>query len=261
MSTSKNTDHATIDYATTPVKKLRNAHDRSTEVTLEQWAAEHDVFGWLLPLRHRNHNPIKVALSVADQLAAYPDTAKTFTRKTMDVGDPAKDIALPILRLHHATPLEVTNRRMRYLNPSYTHYTHEIDVIDTQEDRLSFYNKYAPLGTVTRSWLATHFGISTTELTQFIERQTGRTPKEDITTGKRRLARTIATIRAWTDRTLSDLAHAIGTPQSTLYDWRKQWIDGSEWKPPQRPVGKSWFAPTYSVPPSEIDEITDKTEF
>lgn len=256
MSRSQKADseQGGIEFATTPVSELRKDCNGSG-VTISQWEDEHDVFAWLLPLRHREFNALEIALTVADKIASYEKTVKTFTRQTMGIGKVAYDIALPILRVHNVTPVGASEKRARYLNPNYLHYTHTIGQIGRKESKLEFYNKYAPLGTASRSWLASHLGLSPSELTAFIEREAGHSPQHDITGGKRRLARTVVTVKKWTNRAFSQLAHAIGVPRSTLYGWRKKWVIDSEWIPPERPVGEPWFDPTHSIGQSELEEI------
>lgn len=232
----------TVEFASTPASEIRQRHN-ADEVSLEAWAAHHDVCDWMLPFNSRSFDPIAVGKRIAEGVSGLVETAETFTRREFDVADEPVMVVDPFLYAHGVTVFDTGGNRTQYRNPDYLHYDTRTTPLEDTDERLSFYNRYASIGTVDIAWFARHFDMSASECEAFLSQHTDTPPQQRLAASQLRLGKTAFTAVAWGVAEQSDIATALGLSDATLERYIERAAD-AEWQPPYRPDEESWFGPT-----------------
>ena len=216
--------------------------------TVAAWCDHHDLIGALLPFDARRTDTVAEFEALDAALQALPETAATFQLGDLETPDGARPVRYrptgagvvdTHLHLLGAWPYRETACGQRWLNPHYIHghpwETPQGDV----ETRTAVVRDAARLGALRIQDVAPRFGITPTALDSWIDyhdlpwgawRQDGR----------RRLATTLRTAAAWTDRDLWGLCTHFPVPADTVETWvHREVPDG--WTPPEDPSQYKWF--------------------
>jgi len=214
----------------------------SRKRTVADWAEEHRVYQWLMPLKTRKTNPLKLIERLSKGLDALPKTQATFTHAEIPGTTQFRSgyywgvKQLFLLRKH-----ECTSRKNRFHNPQYMHYGHGIDKINDPQERLEFYHNFKESPTITGEWIGTHWGIKRDGVSWWL-RQRGINLGEQIRANQRKMGRTLWTIAQW-DYDLMPICERVPVTTKTAKDWAyRHGKNAADWEPPERPTDEPWYA-------------------
>jgi len=210
--------------------------------TIDDWAREHQIDSWLLPLDSRKDNPVELVREFTEYLSDIPKYQATFT--TSDVGRQFHaGYAEAMKRLFLLRDVSTTARKNRYVNPNYAHLGHHEPSITDDVDRLAFFEFYSGCPFVECDFFATHFGMTEADVRYWIDQQ-GVDWADYKLDNKARLARTLYTIWTWqnNDHSQMDLARAMPGETRTIHRWITRWgTNADDWSPPSHPDTEPWF--------------------
>lgn len=206
---------------------------------LADWCEYFGLKKWLIPTDN-DSNPIRIGEKIQKEMQDLPETAETFRLTDFNLENEPIWIAKELLYAQKTTIHSSSNRRIRYKNPNYLHYNKRINTIKETEERLSFYNKYISYGTIPPNWIATHFGITTSQLRRFVNKQADDlSPQQRQRANQVKLGRTAKTLSQWGYKN-KDIATALNIPRTTLQKYMQR-VE-SNWLPPAPPTDKKWFS-------------------
>lgn len=210
--------------------------------TMAAWCDHHDLIHALLPFECRRTDTFAEFEALAEALRELPETAATFRLgdlKTPDGHRAVKyrptgaGVVSTQLHLLGAWEYEETACGQRWINP---HYIHDHPWQSSQCDaatRRRIITDAARLGAIRAQDLVPRFGISQGTFYDCVRRldlDWGALRNE----GRRRLARTLVTVSAWSDRCIQDLVEPFRIADDTLARWTRSRVDDA-WTPPADP--------------------------
>lgn len=247
-------------FEQTPFNTLSALPDgfNDSRITLTTWANFHDIDHWMLPLAHRQHNPVEFGLKIASNIEEFPQTQATFTRKEVGLSKQDVGVTRVLLHRHGATVSQKASVCTRYWNPDYLHYDACFERISNPQEQVKFFEKYAAVGK-SLEWMADHMAYPEENQTNTGSNVDGETfekadliavlqqseyvdPEAYLDEICARIARGAYTTLAWTTTEMSTLAKAINMPVTTLQSWIETYAIHPDWNPPERPGEKGWFA-------------------
>lgn len=218
------------------------ADDNSNEdrKSVNDWAQQHDIEAWLLPLKSRKDNPVEIVASYVDYLESVPKTQATFCSK--DVGKQFHSgYATPMKSLLLLRQCESVHRQNRYVNPNYCHLGHHEPAIKDAEKRLAFWERFKYSPAVSTPWLATNWGVKYDAVEKFFRRR-DMDYVEQMDANKRRFGRTLYTIWTWTDYSYRELGERMPMETKTVMNQMlKYGKNADDWEPPKRPQDEKWY--------------------
>lgn len=193
------------------------------------WSAKHGLIHQLLPMEHRRDDPIQVLKELHSQFDTWPVTRETWTVNDLELDAIAvrgsKQSGLHLPYFAGCYPISDTRRYLRWTNPAYTH-THNID-IDHPQDRREHIKLCGEVGIFSLATLGEWHNVSKQSVHQWMENE--RYTWSDLREiGKRRFARTLETIVAWTDYGVTELCRLFPQSRSTIQYWRDQYASDME---------------------------------
>lgn len=210
--------------------------------TMAAWCEHHGLIAALLPFESRRTDTFAEFEALATALSELPETQATFSLGELETSDGRAVQSRPTgagvvrtqLHLLGAWEFLETSTGQRWLNPTYIH-EHPWQVSQcTPDEREAILRHAAGLGALTRADVAPRFGITKKGVQKFIRRYD--IPwQEWRETGLRRLARTLLTVRAWTDRSLPAVADPLPSPNGTVKSWVQRYGRADGWTPPADP--------------------------
>ena len=208
--------------------------------TIDDWASDHRIDSWLLPLRTRKDNPVELVALYTNAIDSMGKYQATFT--TSEIGRQFHSgYAAPMKELLLLRSVSTTNRKNRFVNPNYTHLGHVEPQLTTTDERLAFLDDFEDSPTITPQWIAPQWGIKPNSVVTWLEDN-----RPDFMAGvrenRRRLGRTLWTVYEWTDRSQAEIGAAMPTPDGTAIDWMcRHGRDADDWSPPDRPTDEPWW--------------------
>jgi len=215
--------------------------DATDRRTVDDWAADHQIDAWLLPLSSRKDDPIELVRTFTEYLADAGAYQATFT--TTEVGRQFHSgYGEQMRKLFLLREVGSTNRKNRYVNPNYAHLGHHEPAIEDSDERRAFFEFFADSPTADGEFFATHFGVSTSYIWDWMSRR-GIDWSARVQRNKERMGRTLYTIAEWdSGHTQLDLAEAIPANTNTVKGWiREHGLRADDWSPPERPTDEPWF--------------------
>jgi len=210
--------------------------------SVRDWAADHGIDAWMLPLESRKDDPMRLIERYADYIDSMGEYQATFTTtnvgKQFHSGYGEKMIELFLLR-----PVSTTNRKNRYVNPEYAHLGHHEPRVGPDDDRRGFYERYKRSPLADGEFFATHFGVSTSYIWDWFARR-GIDWTAQRMANRRRTGRTLYTIAEWdnNDHTQIDLARLFPATTNTVKGWiREHGLHADDWQMPARPLKADWY--------------------
>jgi len=235
---------STKSYQKTPVDELRHEYDSKggDVVLVSEWCDHHDVLMCLMPFDYRSFDPLEAAKRINSHIESLHNLSQTFMSKDVGVSNLAgAEILNPLFRLYSVTQMDQTSKGLRYYNPKYEHYDACITEIRDMEKRQQFYEQFRHNPFLGGDWYGKHWGITHKTALNTIS-DFGYSLREDRLTARKRLGRTLHTINQWRDDyNQKALVELMPANYNTVRDYIKRFAINAEWKPPERPSGKSWF--------------------
>jgi len=214
----------------------------SRERTVADWADEHGLYQWMLPLRTRKVNPLELIETISNCIDGLPKTQSTITQNDIGAVHLYSGYHKGIIQLFRLRRHENCSCKARYHNPQYMHYGHGIPAITDTEERMAFWEQYKRSPTLTSEWMAEQWGMQPDSVTTWLYRR-GIRFSDVLLQNKHRMGRTLYTISEW-GHDLHNLCRNLpsNTPWRTYKDWAYEYgkrADG--WEPPSRPTDEPWY--------------------
>ena len=221
---------------------LSNQQADDDRRSIDDWASDHRIESWLLPLRTRKDDPVELVRLYTNAIAEMGKYQATFT--TSDVGRQFHSgYAKPMRRMFLLREVSTTSRKNRYVNPNYAHLGHHEPSITDDSERVAFFDFFKDSPFVECDFFATHFGMTEADVRYWISQQ-GVEWADYKLENKARLARTLYTIWTWdtNDHSQMDLARAMPGETRTIHRWITRWgTNADDWEPPSPPTGEPWW--------------------
>jgi len=230
---------STQEFAATPEDLAREDNTGHVELSIRDWGDYHDVYEWMLPTSNRKQNPLNTMQSVADHLDNTPDTQETVTKKEMDIQKKGQSVTHRVMRLFNITEFDTETKPYRYRVPDYPYYEERTIAVD-RSDRAEWWDKWRHIPTIDADWVAHHWGVNKNAATAWVDRNYDTPVKQQWHENRRRFARTLHTIRVWTDRDVNEITDMLGLHPSGPRSAIKEFVHDTRWKPPQRPRKLTW---------------------
>jgi len=210
--------------------------------TMAAWCDHHGLIHALLPFECRPADTFAEFEALAAALDDLRETQATFALGNLETPDGYRaveyrptgaGIVTTQLHLLGAWEFIETSTGQRWINP---HYIHGHPWQSSQCDaatRRQIITDAGRLGAIRAQDLAPRFGISQGTFYDCVRRldlDWGALRNE----GRRRLARTLVTVRAWSDRCIRDLVEPFRIADDTLARWTRSRVDDA-WTPPADP--------------------------
>jgi hypothetical protein len=222
------------------------ARTRQKSMSVSEWFADEGLIPALVPMAYREGDPIEQLTRLSDEIDALPDTAATFTVNTILDDDErftrtfaASAHITTLFRLCGAFRVDDTSTGYRWCNPDYVHGSPFRDPRGSLSERIHFARQVAPLGRVTVGDVARRFGTTEDTISRQFQ-QAGFEWTRRRAAGLARLARTVETIVAWTDRTYADVCSVLGIEPQTHRYHRNDKL-AADWSPPADPTTEYGF--------------------
>ena len=217
--------------------------------TMAAWCDPHELIPGLLPFNCRRSDTFAEFETLAEALEDLPETQATFTLSELETPEGHRavkyrptgaGVVKTQLHLLGAWEYTKTSTGQRWINPNYVHdHPWQVSQCDDAE-RESILRHAARLGAVTREDVAPRFGMGKKGVQKHIYRH-DLPWREWRDAGLRRLARTLLTVRAWTDRSLADIAAPFSSPDGTVRCWVHRHGRADGFTPPEDPSGHHAF--------------------
>jgi len=230
---------STQQFAETPQDLGREDNTGHVELSIRDWGNYHDVYEWLLPTTNRKQNPLEVMKTVAEYLADVPPTQETLTKKNLGVDTNGQSVIHRIFRLFRITEFDTETRPYRYRVPDYKFYDERTVAVDI-DDRAEWWNKWRYIPTIDAEWVAHHWGVKKNAANMWINSHFDTTVKDQWRQNRRKFARTLHTIRVWTDYNVKEVVMLLSIDPTVAWSAIKEWVHDTDWKPPQRPRELQW---------------------
>jgi len=222
------------------------ARSRQKSMSVSEWYAQEGLIPALTPMAYREGDPIDQLRTVREGIDALPHTAATFTASSL-LGDnerftrtfAASEHLTTLFRLCGAFRIDETSTGYRWCNPDYVHGSPHREPVGTTAERVWFAKQAASLGVLSTVDVARKYGVAP----RVIQKQCSNHDVDWVArrhAGKGRLARTVATVSAWTDYTYTDVGDLVNVSESALFDWRDRHV-ADEWSPPADPTTEYGF--------------------
>jgi len=222
------------------MSRAETATDDYLSVT--EWATDHGIDAWMLPLESRKDDPMQLIRRYAEYIESMGDYQATFTTsdagKQFHSGYGEKMIELFLLR-----PVGTTNRKNRYVNPQYAHLGHHEPTVGPDDDRRAFYERYKRSPLADGEFFATHFGIGESGAWDWLSQNVSDWSGQQQA-NRERTARTLYTISEWENNDYSQrgLARLFPANSSTVRRWiRDHGVHADDWRVPDRPLETDWY--------------------
>ena len=201
---------------------------------MEEWADEHGLIHQLLPMEHRENDPIQVLKTLREQFDKWPKTKATWKYAEIPEDNSAirgcKEEGLLLPTFVGSYKVADANIKTRWSNPNYVH-DHNLNVV-TDMDRAEYIRGCALAGVITSRELEDRLPINRSTIQFVCKQDIGTRWKELRQRGQERIVRTVLTIAEWTDYTRTELSRVFGVPESTFRHWSKH----VDFEPPEEPV-------------------------
>lgn len=231
-------------FADTPAEKIGDVDTTgSLEVSIKAWGDHHDVYEWMLPLRHRKNPPEYYLAMIRDYINDARETQETFVKKDLEFRNDGNRVVDKCLKVWHVTEMRETSRGTRYRNPQYKFYEERTVPVTnpwSSDVRHDHYQRWKDIPTIEADFFAHHWGVDRNSATDWI-RENYTNWREQRHRNRIRLAKTIETYRQWADKSLADLFRLLPMKYTTGKDWVNRLAVNTDWQPPERPTNKTWF--------------------
>lgn len=184
----------------------------------------YNVFGGLLPYEYVNGDRMQWFLDAAEFIDSLPETRLSFHTGALcdHIGiEPQRvlpmDAFKTFLLIHGAPEIEKGGRHTDFLNPSYIHDPPQY--VSDPVERILWLHRYGSVGVHPIKALVPLFGVGGYESVWMFAKRYGIDWPALRQHGRITLARTWYLIRAWTDYSYTDIAHAFGVETALPRRW------------------------------------------
>ena len=213
----------------------------SSKTKVSEWVDYHDLLAALLPFGYRDADPIDQFVRLSEGVADLPNTAATFKtsdilgeKEAFDRGFAASTHVETMFRILGAFKHSETSTGWRWSNPNYIHGSVHREPWGSTAERVAFAREVAALGTVEWMDVARRFGVEKQTLTYHFDKAGFDWPSARDK-GKARLARTVETAYAWTDREYREITDPLPISYSAFNHWRRDLV-ADDFEPPADPT-------------------------
>lgn len=205
-----------------------------SEFGLTNWAEEHGLIHQLLPLEHRENNPIEILTTLSNHFDEWHRTKATWRYREVPIPNSAirgcEEQGLLLPNFVGSYMVQESNRKTRWTNPNYVH-GHDATAIMSM-DQLEFIKENAHMGILSCRELADRMDLNYRTIQYHCRENIGKTWGELRREGQKRIVRTALAIAEWTDYTRTELARLFTIPESTFRDW----MDFVDFEIPPEPI-------------------------
>jgi len=211
--------------------------------TMAAWCDHHDLIHALLPFECRQTDTFAEFESLAAALDDLRETQATFALGGLETPDGHRAVqyrptgaGIVTTQLHLLGAWEYleTSSGQRWINPGYVHDHPWQSSQCSPAEREAILREAARLGGLSRADVAPRFGVTKKGVMKIIRRND--IPWQEWRgDGVRRLARTLLTVRAWSDRSLPAIAAPLPCPTGTVKSWVQRYARDEEFTPPPDP--------------------------
>jgi len=230
---------STQEFAATPEDLAREDNTGHVELSIRDWGDYHDVYEWMLPTSNRKQDPLNVMGIVADYLSDTRDTQETMTKGQIGIVKKGQSVTHRVMRLFRITEFDTETRPFRYRVPDYPYYDQRTMPVEG-DDRAEWWDKWRYIPTIDADFVAHHWGVNKNAATAWVDRNYDTPVKQQWHENRRRFARTLHTIRVWTDYEVKEIATMLGVHPTEAWSAIEEFVHDDEWKPPQRPRKLTW---------------------
>ena len=227
----------------TAERRPDGASQSEPPMTMGAWCETHDLIGALLPFDCRATDTFAEFEALAAALNELRETQATFRLGDLETPDghrsvkyrpTGRGIVSTQLHLLGAWEYRETSTGQRWLNPSYIHGHPWQTSQCSAEEREQILRHAARLGLLTREDVAPRLGMTKKGVMKVISRND--IPWQELRgEGVRRLARTVLTVRAWSDRSLPQVAEPLPAPVGSIKSYVQRYARDDGWTPPEDP--------------------------